>query len=157
MVSRTLEQRLLDKVLITTDRAGKEHWLWTGAKFQSGYGQIRIGGRGHSKLRRAHVVAFELWRGPVPRGREIDHMCSIRCCINPACLSPATHRANSLRGRGVGAINHRKHWCAPGGHELDHGNTYIVPSTGARECRTCKAHRRRKSADKRRAELRAAR
>ena len=55
---------------------------WTGAHTQKGYGQIKIDGR----IRPVHVVAHEIWIGPVAGGYEVDHVyangCRHRDCID---------------------------------------------------------------------------
>lgn len=54
-------------------------WTWTAAKNPKGYGQFSVG---HS-MRRAHRVAWELFRGPIPAEKQIDHICHNRACVNP--------------------------------------------------------------------------
>lgn len=74
-------------------------WIWIGRRSAKGYGTIcmRIGG----KLRTlyAHRVAFETLVGPIGEGLEIDHVCRVRHCINPAHLR-AVPRIENLRNRG---------------------------------------------------------
>jgi hypothetical protein len=44
----------------------------------------------------AHRLAYELARGPIPSGYEVDHRCRVRCCVNPdhlAALPEAEHHA----------------------------------------------------------------
>jgi hypothetical protein len=72
------------------------HWLWTGRLHDgdNGYARIRVDGR----LRRAHMVAYELLVGPVPPGLVIDHLCRVRHCLNPDHLEPVPHAVNVQRG-----------------------------------------------------------
>jgi len=65
-MKKTLLERFLAKVN-KTDTC----WLWTGALHPDGYGQFKYEG----KCRRAHVVAYILFKGPVPEGLELDHTC----------------------------------------------------------------------------------
>lgn len=69
-------------------------WLWTGQLNNTGYGLFwyQTGKRG------AHVVLWELLRGLVPDGLELDHLCRVRRCVNPDHLEPVTHSENLLRG-----------------------------------------------------------
>jgi len=54
-------------------------WLWTGARTADGYGNLSIRGR----LVRAHRLAFELARGPIPEGMHVLHRCDVRNCVRP--------------------------------------------------------------------------
>ena len=67
-------------------------WLWTGATVR-GYGQFWQGDR---KIL-AHRFAYVNLVGLVPIGKELDHLCRVRCCCNPAHLEPVTRRENMLR------------------------------------------------------------
>jgi hypothetical protein len=49
-------------------------------------------------VRKAHVVAWESANGPVPKGCELDHLCRVRACINPAHLEPVSRAVNVQRG-----------------------------------------------------------
>jgi hypothetical protein len=50
------------------------------------------------KNRVAHAVAYEALHGPVPPGRELDHLCENKLCVNPSHLEPVTHQENVIRG-----------------------------------------------------------
>lgn len=68
-------------------------WLWTAAT-EKGYGLYRHDGR----LSKAHRVVYELLVGPVPTGLDLDHLCRVRNCVNPAHLEPVTRAVNLRRG-----------------------------------------------------------
>jgi hypothetical protein len=112
-------------------------WLWKGSKNWGGYGQVNMGGK---NVRSVHKVAYELFHGSVPEGLQLDHLCRVRHCVNPAHLDAVTQRDNLLRGDGPTAKNARKTHCKHG-HELSGDNLYA--GTG-RICRICKRHRERK-------------
>jgi hypothetical protein len=121
-------------------RSPAECWEWTAARFVRGdrnygpqYGAFSVGGR----MRQAHRVAYELTVGPIPAGMTLDHLCRNKGCVNPHHLEPVTNRENILRGDGETARNARKTHCKRG-HEFTTENTYIVPSSGGRVCRTCR-------------------
>jgi len=50
------------------------------------------------ELRGKHGAAYELWRGPIPRKLQLDHLCRQTLCVNPWHLDPVTNRENALRG-----------------------------------------------------------
>lgn len=47
----------------------------------------------------AHRVAYEREVGPIPEGKELDHLCRFRACVNTSHLEPVTRRENARRGR----------------------------------------------------------
>lgn len=52
--------------------------VWTGYKNHLGYGYIWVG----SKSRSVHRYVWEQAYGPIPPGKEIDHKCWNRACVN---------------------------------------------------------------------------
>jgi hypothetical protein len=120
-------------------------WPWTAYVNPWGYGMFRVASR--ESMRLAHRVAYELFVGPIRAGLEVDHLCKVRNCVNPAHLEPVTQAENMRRSelparRGV--HNASKAAC-PQGHPYDVGNTYLTPN-GDRQCRTCRRVHRRASA-----------
>ena len=111
-------------------------WTWTGTMDSSGYGRFYpIKGSPHRV--RAHRVAYELFRGQIPAGLEVDHLCRNRQCVNPDHLEPVTRMENQRRGFSPSGINHRKTHCIRG-HEFTPENTYR-PADGRRICKACRA------------------
>jgi hypothetical protein len=100
-------------------------WEWTGPRDRDGYGKCSYG-------RRAHRLAYERLKGPIPEGLVIDHLCRNRACVNPAHLEPVTIAENNRRGIQPSAS---KTHCV-NGHEYDPENTYLRPN-GHRDCRAC--------------------
>jgi hypothetical protein len=116
-------------------------WEWTGARDDRGYGNVRDGNR----VRKAHVVIYEHFNGPVPPGQELDHRCRVPWCVNPAHMEAVTHVENVRRGAArwvPGARQRAKRRC-PAGHAYTKANTYVQTSTGGRACRTCDRNRKR--------------
>lgn len=74
-------------------------WLW-GARInhKTGYGAFRAGHRG-SRMLLAHRWSYEHFAGPIPEGLVVDHLCSVRHCVNPAHLEVVTQRENLRRSR----------------------------------------------------------
>lgn len=114
-------------------------WLWTASADENGYGFLHVGSKrdGTNRMARAHRVAFELYRGPVPEGMVLDHLCRIRCCVNPAHLEPVTFGTNILRGDAPTIVSHRLGKCLRCDSDLS------VNRRGDGYCRPCslKYHR----------------
>lgn len=75
-----------------------ECWLWTGGANADGYGVVRAGridGRGVFAL--AHRVIYEAVHGTIPEHLELDHLCEVKRCCNPAHLEAVTHAENMRR------------------------------------------------------------
>lgn len=106
-------------------------WLWSAATNDAGYGLIHW--RRRSYL--AHRFAYENLVGDIPDGLELDHLCRVRNCVNPAHLEAVTRQVNALRGLSPSGIHARKTHCHRG-HEFTNENTSIRPN-GARRCLTC--------------------
>ena len=85
-------------------------WLWTGRIDRGGYGAISIN-RNKYPLRpcfikaRAHRVSYEAFRGEIPSGLTLDHLCRVRCCVNPDHLEPVTLKENMSR-RNTHGLSH---------------------------------------------------
>lgn len=114
-------------------------WLWTGDMNNTGYGLVR---RWKDPIVMAHRQSYEEHIGPIPEGFQIDHLCRVRTCVNPAHLEPVTGRINRLRGTSPMALNAQKTHCVRG-HEFTVANTLrtLTRGTPARICRTCSQRR----------------
>lgn len=107
-------------------------WVWVGwRRSRLGYGGIYRNGRTSD----AHRYVYERLIGPIPHGLQIDHLCRVPACVNPAHLEPVTMQENVRRGYGFSAMNARKTHC-PRGHPFNETNTR-VGKTGSRFCRLC--------------------
>lgn len=107
-------------------------WLWTGSVATNGYGRVRDSDREVQ----AHRAVYQLLVGPIPDGLQVDHLCRVRNCVNPAHLEAVTQRENIPRGCSEPAKNAAKSECLMG-HLFSPENTYTYPD-GRRECRTCR-------------------
>lgn len=111
--------------------------IWRGAMTADGYGRAWDGEQNVS----AHRMAYALRIGPVPEGMQLDHLCRVRACVNPAHLEPVTCQENLLRGQTHNARNAVKTHC-DSGHAFTPENTrFTAPSkrypNGRRTCRAC--------------------
>lgn len=64
-------------------------WIWTGHT-TCGYGIIRV----NVRQERVHRLMFLLAGGTIPKGKEINHLCEVRACCNPAHLEAVTRSEN---------------------------------------------------------------
>lgn len=89
----------------TTPLDGNRCWPWTGWFNANGYAMLSFRTK-QGRTRRAHRIAFELLRGPIPEGLELDHVCRNRGCVNPWHLDAVSHQEN-LRRRKLTPAAHR--------------------------------------------------
>lgn len=104
---------------------GSGCWRWQGQIDACGYGKYT----GQA----AHRIAYALFKGPIPEGLQIDHLCRTRDCVNPDHMEPVTHAENMRRSAPA-----QKTHCV-NGHLLDEANTYVRlgSASGRRTCRAC--------------------
>lgn len=120
----TLEERL---VFHSAPEPNTGCWLWMGSTAGAGYGVIGVNGKNEY----CHRVAFELFKGPIPEGLTIDHLCRVRVCCNPDHLEAVTHKENCHRSPHSNI--HKTH--CPRGHPYSEDNTYV--RNGKRQCKAC--------------------
>lgn len=75
--------------------------VWTGHVTDDGYGRIRV----NARLTMTHRFAWELERGLIPDGLQIDHTCHRPACCNVEHLRLATGKQNSENKRGPNSQN----------------------------------------------------
>lgn len=95
------------------EKVGACH-LWQSPLDKDGYGTFYF----RRKNRRAHRVSYYFTIGDIPKDMVVDHVCGKRNCVKPDHLRVLTAKANTLDGRGIGAINARKTHCK-NGHKFD--------------------------------------
>lgn len=114
-------------------------WIWLDSLDHAGYGRLRV----REKKRLAHRVAYEIHRGDIPNNLPLDHLCRVRCCVNPWHLEAVSPAENIRRGE-TGKHQLLRTHC-PQGHLYDGINTRL--NNGSRQCRECdkiRARRKRK-------------
>lgn len=113
-------------------------WIWIRALDSGGYGRVfprKINGK---RLLKAHRISYELFKGSIPEGLDLDHLCRVRCCVNPDHLEPVTRSENCLRGETghvSGARKRARTHCIHG-HEFTPENTWVYK--GERHCIQCR-------------------
>lgn len=110
-------------------------WIWIASLNEAGYGRFH-------QNRSAHRWAYSHYRGSIPNGSDLDHLCRVRCCVNPWHLEIVSRRTNLLRGVGPTAIHAQQTHC-PKGHSYTGDNSISEADRGYihRRCRTCKNER----------------
>lgn len=111
-------------------------WLWIGSTGKLGYGKLTVAGRSKSAHRCIYLIYYD-----IADGLELDHLCKVRCCVNPAHLEPVTHVENVRRGdislyREKARMTAKNKTHCKNRHLLDENNTYIN-SNGCKLCRIC--------------------
>jgi hypothetical protein len=110
-------------------------WLWVGSMNTSGHGQVWFDGKTHS----AHRFSWEMHKGPIPTGHEIDHrVCRMKCCVNPDHLVPCTGEEHRTQPDNRNFMNRT---VCKRGHLLS--ETTYRPSDGRRRCRICRTETNR--------------
>jgi len=127
--------------------------MWTGPTGKGGYGRFQPDEKDPNSKVQAHRWIYEVVKGEIPEGYQIDHVCHTkaveagtcggsecrhRLCCNPDHLEAVTAAENTFR---QDHANRRKTHC-PAGHEYTPENTSI--RSGARHCKACEAARRAK-------------
>lgn len=116
---------------------GEPCWLWRGGLNRGGYAQFQVGGRG-SPQPLAHRWNYERHVAPIPDGWQVDHLCKVRHCVNPAHLEAVPHAVNNARSDSPSALNARMVLCKRGLHELAGDNLVACfKARGVRRCRAC--------------------
>lgn len=128
MPKGTPHRSLADASQYYAQGEGGQCWLWGGAVHGDGYGRFYLGGQEHY----AHRVVYEAFKGAIPRGHVIDHLCRVKACVNPEHMEAVTVKENTRRGL-LGTRTHCKR-----GHPFNDANT-TVDSRGSRRCKTCLA------------------
>ena len=125
---RTIQERFEEKYI---PEPNSGCWLWF-AGMACGYGAFKVAEWGEQ---RAHRVSYLLYKGEIPRGKELDHLCRVKCCVNPEHLEAVTHAENMSRSPiGAVPINGRKTHCKYG-HPFAGDN--LRKNHRRRVCRIC--------------------
>jgi hypothetical protein len=123
-----LEAQVIEKLIVGHPGG---HWSVGAKTNNAGYHVISIG---HTERAYAHRVVWELWRGPIPDGLDIDHLCRTTWCCNPSHLEPVTRSENIRRAYGL---------CGAKLHDMTDPENYYGRGNGGRLCKPCNQRRNR--------------
>lgn len=99
-------------------------WEWTGHKV-NGYGRFHEKGGNIY----AHVYSWRYFKGDIENGKQVDHICRNRSCVNPYHLDLVTPKENQRRSSASRA--YCKNW------HLKLSNVYF-DKKGHGICRACR-------------------
>jgi len=105
-------------------------WIWTAGLMGNGYGFFAPA---HGAYFSAHRWSYMHFRGPIPDGLALDHLCRTRACVNPDHLEPVTLSENQRRGSRPPHTLPRP-FCGRG-HEMNGDNVGFTQQS--RYCRAC--------------------
>jgi HNH endonuclease len=107
-------------------------WEWINGRTKGGYAGFRYYFNG-VKGYQGHVYSYLRFKGDIPKGLVVHHICNNRPCVNPTHLEAVTTRQNIQMGN-TGQYNKIKTHC-PLGHPYDEKNTRVHKNR--RVCATC--------------------
>jgi len=110
-------------------------WIWMGDSVKGGYGRFHLSERNKSRKWLSHRISYKVFKGEIPDGHTIDHLCKNTHCCNPSHLEAVTMKENTYRGNSFSRINKDKTHCK-NGHQFTVDNTYRY-NDGRRDCLTC--------------------
>lgn len=141
---------VLERIMRRVDKRLDGCWIFTGCLNRTGYGQVTLSFEEGRAL--VHRVVYERLAGPIAEGLDLDHLCRVPACCNPAHLEPVTHAENVRRGVSGQVLRARfaaMTHCGRG-HERNEENIRVLPS-GQRRCRACCREWAQESRDRKKA------
>jgi hypothetical protein len=98
----TLEERFKKNYVVDSESGC---WIWTGSTMgQMHYGALWLG----HKYIAAHRLAWQLFKGEIPKGKSVLHRCDTPLCVNPGHLFTGTQNDNVQDCINKGRMNKEK-------------------------------------------------
>jgi hypothetical protein len=148
------DDEIYNRVLKRVIREG-DNMLYISTLNEDGYGKVVVAWRetGAPVRRLAHRVMYELTKGLIPKGLDIDHLCRRRSCCNPEHLEAVTRKENVRRGALPEMMRQKaaSQTLCKRGHPLSGANLGLQgPKKTTRFCKTCVKDRKRLNNKKKR-------
>lgn len=121
-------------------------WIWMRSLDRYGYGGSVLRG----EYRIIHRLSYELFVGKIPVGLTLDHLCRVRCCVNPYHLEPVSQAENKRRAHDFERLHSIDTHCHSG-HERNKENKYVAKD-GSIACRICNNNSSKKYHERKRRE-----
>lgn len=118
-----------------------ECWIWRGSFNTYGYGRY-----GHPN-QMAHRLVYEAFKGAIPDGLVLDHLCRVTACVNPNHLEAVPQGLNIERG--LLGFTPLRTLCKNGLHDITGPESWYVGTSGSRTCLECKRANDRRAEAKR--------
>lgn len=110
-------------------------WEWSGGTNSEGYGNFSL----KNQAVKAHRYSFGYFKGEIPKGFVVDHLCRNHKCVNPDHLEAVSNKTNIIRGVGLASQESKRTHC-PFGHEYTEDNIYRTKNK-YRNCKACAIRR----------------
>jgi len=107
-------------------------WIWKGSRSNRGYGLFSV----KRKTISTHRFSYMAFKGPIPEGMTIDHLCRKPSCVNPKHLEAVPQRENLLRSKKTQASKNISKTHCKRGHPLSLENVQL--KNGHRICKECR-------------------
>jgi len=100
------KKRFLSKITkkYFTEKYKNQCWVWSALKMYNGYGIITW----DSKRYFAHRISYIIFKGLIPQGKIIRHICNNSLCVNPKHLILGTQRDNLIDAAKIGSHSYQK-------------------------------------------------
>ena len=125
---------LLSRVVVTSEGC------WLRLSSHDKYGYCKAGQHTYGS---GHRASWTLLRGPIPLGRQVDHLCRNTWCLNPSHMELVGIVENVKR-------QHRDRAYCKNGHPLTSENVWVGYRRGSvrRICKSCARERARGKAQR---------
>jgi hypothetical protein len=112
---------------------------WSGKKDKGGYGVLGRRIDGKLKMFQAHRYLYEQTEGKIQEGMFMDHICRVRCCVNPYHLRVVTPKISVYENNNSPVAKNAKKTHCHKGHEYTVDNL-LYEKRGERRCKKCRTN-----------------